>query len=193
MSMMKKISNFARDLFRDIGGAIQVEFAFVAPILMMLCLGGFEAGRFILLNMKLDKGANTIADVVSQSSEIQTADIDDVYSAVNYMVLPYDFGDQGIVIVSSVSLDSGGVPIVNWQYSGAGTLAGHPSKIGIEGETATLPDNFTLGSKENVIIAEVMYNYSPLTMPYIDPEDAIYKIAIYRPRLGALETLDGAS
>ena len=41
--------------WRDCRGAIAVEFAVVAPVLVALMIGTFEVTRYVLLHQKLDR------------------------------------------------------------------------------------------------------------------------------------------
>ena len=46
-----------------------------------------------------------------------------------------------------------------------------------------------MSDKENIIIAEVYYNYVPMIGGGVLSGKTLYKIAIYRPRLGDLTAL----
>lgn len=57
--------NALMPFLRDSRASILVEFAIIAPILIMMLLGGVELGRFILLDQKLDRTAMTVADLIA--------------------------------------------------------------------------------------------------------------------------------
>ncbi len=99
---------------------------------------------------------------------------------------PYDFGTDGIVHITSVTKDPNANPTIRWRHTGGGTLSGNDSRIGAVGVVANLPAGFTLNDRDNIIIAEVYYRYTPLLTQQVLGEMTLYKIAIYKPRLGAL-------
>lgn len=175
-------------LAHDNRGLAAMEFALCAPLLFMLFMGSYEVSRYILIMLKVEKTAYTIADVVAQSSTLSLSQMNQYVSASTQILLPYPFGTQGRVIVSSV-YQNGAVPpsTVRWQYSGGGTLA-RSSQVGVLNGAATLPAGMTLVDRENIIIAEVYYRYEPyFTLGVLDAHD-IYRTAIFKPRLGALTT-----
>ena len=51
---------------------------------------------------------------------------------------------------------------------------------------ATLPTGFTLNEKDNIIVAEVFYEYEPIAPGLLFDKAAIYRRAIFKPRLGLL-------
>lgn len=63
---------------RNNSGASAVEFAFVAPVLLLLLLGGFDLGRFILATQRVQAVANSVAEMIAEtpasSSALQPGD-----------------------------------------------------------------------------------------------------------------------
>lgn len=183
MSVMKTI----KKILSCDRGVAATEFALAFPVLMVLLLGSFELSRYIIMNQKLDHVAYTTADVIGQEETITTAQITDIMSAATEIMDPFEFGENGIVFISSVEQDPDDGPVIRWQRSGGGTYD-QESRLGEEGDVADLPVGFTLEDNENVIIAEVFYFYIPsITDDYfVDPEN--YAFAIFKPRYGALTT-----
>lgn len=170
-------------------GVAAVEFALMLPILLVLLLGGMDITRFMLYQQKVDRIAFTMADLVAQEQSVTTAQLNDIALGAAQIMQPFPFGAQGVVIVSSVYKDPNqAYPVIRWQYSGGGSL-GRSSKIGNVGGTPILPNGLTLNGKDNVIIAEVYYRFSPLYNSGYTPDTDIYKVSIYKPRLGALLSL----
>jgi Flp pilus assembly protein TadG len=177
-----------RGLWRCQRGVAATEFALAIPFLVLLLLGGFELSRYVILHQKLEKVAYTIADVVSQSEVITIAQLDQAVLAAGQIMEPFSFTQSGVVFVSSVYQNTGAVPTVRWQYSGGGILAA-ASALGIVGAVATMPNGLVLNNKDNIIVCEVFFRYTPLFSGGIlgDHED-IYKVTIFKPRLGVLTT-----
>lgn len=180
-------------LRRDRRGTLLVELAMAMPILVAIMLGGFEISRYVLLHQKLDRTVTSVGDLVSQAAAITEADMDSIFEAVQYVFSPFELGDKGIVIVSSIGRDGTDPPHINWQRSGAGSL-GTSSGIGVEGGNAALPAGFTIEAGETVIVAEVFYEFAPLMWPDVFEgamlSDVFYHRAFFRPRLAPLDTIE---
>ncbi len=176
-----------RKPLREESGSVLVEFALALPLLLLFYMGGVELTRFILINQKLEKTTSTVADVVAQATSIVTSDLVDLLSASQNLMDPYRFNTNGRIIITSVvqSTAPPALPVVRWQYCGGGTLTA-TSRIGAVGTSATLPTGFTLALGDDIIIAETFYNYTPMFGSQIVGPRNLYKVAYYRPRLGAL-------
>ncbi len=150
-----------QNFIRDERGFAASEFALWLPVLLLIVLGCFEATRYILIHQKLDRAASQAADLVGQSEGMTTAQLTVIYDAAIEQMKPYDLNTQGRIIVSSVVRPTGQPnPRVAWQRSHGPAIGS--SAIGAEGALATLPSNFSLSESEDVVAAEVFYQYQPI-------------------------------
>ncbi|HVR65088.1 MAG TPA: TadE/TadG family type IV pilus assembly protein [Verrucomicrobiae bacterium] len=150
-----------KNFIRDERGFAAGEFALWLPVLLLIILGCFEATRYILIHQKLDRAASQVADLVGQSDGMTTAQLTAVYDAAIEQMKPYDLNTQGKIIVSSVFRATGQPnPRVVWQRTHGASIGN--SAIGAEGAVADLPNNFTLAEAEDVVAAEVLYQYEPV-------------------------------
>ena len=177
-----------RRFARDDEGIAYLEFALALPLIIGMLLGGMEVTRYILIAQKVEKVSVTVSDVVAQSSTISTSELNNLITAAAQVMKPYTFGANAYVIITSVYKSGTNNPVVKWQYTGGGSWT-KASQIGIVGSTANLPNGFNLNDKENVIVAEVFYNYQPIFGSNILRGSQLYKFAIFKPRLGDLSTL----
>lgn len=184
LRMLKKYKWFARAQ----EGVAYVEFAITLPFLLALFMGSVDVTRYILIAQKVEKVSSTVSDLVAQYDDMTSGQLDILIQAAGEVMQPYSFGSGGYVIISSVTKTGSAAPIVNWQYSGGGSW-NRPSQIGTTGGAANLPAGFTMVSSDNVIIAEVFYNYSPLISNSVLSPGQIYKLSVHKPRLGALNSL----
>ncbi len=185
MSMCKKFLS----LLRAREGIAALEFALNLPLLLILGFGGFELSRYLLIQQKTDKIAYIVADVIAQStsSTLSNAQITQILTAAAQVMQPIPFGADGFVIVNSVTKTGTAAPKVSWQRTGGGTMT-RPSIVGQPNGTATLPGGITLVDKDNVIVVEVFYRYTPMFGGSYVASQQLYRNAIYKPRLGALTT-----
>jgi TadE-like protein len=205
-----------RKLLRNERGVAAIEFAFTAPPLMLLFVGLVEVSMKLWSTQKAEKLAVTISDVVAQAQTVTVVGLEDIVNATDDIMEPFDFGNNGKLIISSVYREEGeAVAKVNWQCTkdwAADADEDNPfpadSKVGDEGDDAVLPPELTLNEKENVIVAEVYYRYDPILPGLLFGENPLlqrligepvegqaseiaYRRAFFKPRLGALTNSPG--
>lgn len=178
-----------RGFTRNQRGSILVEMALLVPVLIMLLLGTFELGRYVLLHQKLTRVASNAGDLAARAESLSTNDLSQIFSAAEYLAQPFELGGNGLLIISSVGGSGATNPEVNWQQSGGGTGTGS-SALGSAGSTAALPDGLELREDQNVIIAEVFYSYVPYFFDKVIDAQEIYHAAVHRPRFGALTEIE---
>lgn len=170
-------------------GVAALEFALTLPIWLAMLLGGSDAALMLMQNQRVDRIAYSVTDIVTQSKLVTKADLNTILLAAGQLMEPFAFGNQGVVVITSLYKPAGQGTQVTWQYSGGGTLS-RGSKIGIvSGNSVTMPNGLVLNDNENVIVSEVYYTYNPLFVnagPLKAKE--MYGVAIYKPRLSPLIT-----
>lgn len=172
-------------------GVAALELALCMPLLILLVFGGWEICRFMLVQQKTEKMAFSTADVISQYQRVTVSEVSQVVAATEQIMKPFAFGANGVLILSSVSRDpTTQKQTVRWQCRSKNGLA-HDSSVGEVNRDATLPGGLLLDDKDNIIISEIYYRFTPLfrtvfTKPYI-----IGRSALFRPRLGTLTEAPG--
>lgn len=172
----------------DCSGVSAMEFALILPILMTLVFATAEFGRLIMITQKLQNGTFIIADLAARDETLTEDQLDNMFLALDNLIEPFEFGPSGTAIVSSITADIDGDPIINWQRNGAGTLE-QTSTVGLIGQEASLPESLTLAAGETILVAEVHYQYSPM-FEITGQGSLLSKFAYVRPRLGTLEALE---
>ena len=175
------------DLFRQDGrGTISVELAFALPVLTGLLMSGVEVTRYVLINQKLERAAATMGDLISRMPQLTEGDIASFFAASDHVMTPYDVQVDGRVIISSIAR-AGGAPEIIWQRTYG--LVGASSRFGGTGDAAVLPAGFEVRDNENVITAEVYFNFEPIMMTGILEAKQLYSSSVFRPRFGTLTTV----
>ena len=185
----RRLWRACRRFKEDRRGSFLVELALTLPVLLIIVIGSFDAGRYVLLHQKLNRAASTMADLVSRPSTISAGQIDLMFSAAAELVQPFDLTGSGHVIVTSVSKAAGDSARVDWQHTGGGSLSA-TSAVGTTGGSPTLPSGFTVRDGENLIVAEVFFDYEPYFLDFVLEPSVISHVAIRRPRRGDLSTLN---
>ena len=129
-------------LWRDDRGFSAAEFGLLLPILLMFSAGTIEYSRLILLTQKLQSSSFILADLTARDKTLSEEQLENIFLAIDNIVQPFEFADEGKAIVSSVGVDSSDQTVINWQRSGSGALSA-TSELGSEGGTADLPDDWT--------------------------------------------------
>jgi len=163
-----------RRFLRDKRGASAVEFAMLLPLMVTLYLGSVEISQGVGINRKVTLTTRTVADLASQVSSINNADMTNILNASSTVVAPYDVSKLKVV-VSAVTIDNAGVATVAW----SDTLNGTKRTVG---STVTLPTALNVANS-TLIWGEVTYDYRP-TIGYVISGTLTLSDKIYmRPRL----------
>ncbi len=187
-----------RRLAANNSGVALIEFALVMPLLLVLFIGTVEFGRLAIIQIKLDKAANTMADLVTQGTSVTQEQLNDFAGILPQIMQPFNY--SGSVVFSSVVQTSvpippcdgtGSLSCITWQHKA--TPSGPDSRIGAPADNATLPGGYDVHPAENVIVAEIFFNYAPMinATAYFVPSlqaQQLYKIAVFKPRQGTLTT-----
>ena len=176
-----------RSLWRDCRGVTAMEFGLILPVLVFLSVGTVEFGRMILLVQKVQNGTFVLADLAARDEELHEDQLNNMFLAVNNILEPFEFGDIGTAVVTSVTVNDDGDPIINWQRFGSGTLE-TDSEIGEEGDEAELPENIPLNVGETLIVSEVFFQYEPIFGLTAEPT-TLRRVAYVKPRIGTLQAL----
>jgi len=107
-------------LRRDERGVAFVEFAFAAPILLVLILGGLELVNYALAHMRVNQIAMTVADNAGRVvTGIDEANVYEVFAGAGVIGDPLDFETNGRIVLSSLQdneqTGNAAGQMINWQ------------------------------------------------------------------------------
>lgn len=118
----------ARD---GIGG---VEFALLAPVLIVLYLCAFELMTGFSVAKKVSMAASTVADLVSRADKISKTDLEGMVDVTDAVFAPYAVDNLSLKI-TGVTIDSARQATVAWSWSNSGAA---PYAVGA---TVAVPDD----------------------------------------------------
>ena len=156
-AVASNLSRHLRGLILDQRGVSAVEFAMLLPLMITLYLGAVEISQGVGIDRKVTLTTRTVADLASQVSSINNADMTNLLNASASVIMPYDTSKLKVT-VSQITIDSNGVAKIVW----SDTLNGTKRTVG---STVTLPTALNVAST-SLIWSEVAYSYTP-TIGYV--------------------------
>jgi Flp pilus assembly protein TadG len=194
---MTALANLARRFASSTRGIAAVEFAMIVPVLLLLFLASFDAGRAIAAYMKVKAAAFTVAAIANQYTTsingIQAADMTTITGSSAAVLSPYCHGlpcPPLVTKITQVKATSLTVATVSWSYSLNGSAY-------TAGTVWTLPPNFTTqytapsgGTVSGAcnsfpcyyVVAEVSYTYTPMFGSFVTGPIALTDSVYVTPR-----------
>ena len=139
---------------RDERGVSAIEFALIAPTLLVLYVGAVEFGNALTVDRRVGLVATTAADLVAQKKTTSNSELQDIGNAATSILTPYSTSPLKIVLTSVVA-DQNNKGKVAWSYGYNGGSAR------AKNSSYTVPEGLTQPNS-SVILAEVTYDFSPL-------------------------------
>lgn len=165
-----------RRLWADRSGVSAIEFSFICPLLIMLCLGCVAAVNGVILQRKVSQIAGTMANLVTQNVSVSSSTMSTYFGASTLIAAPYSSSPLTIVI-SCISIDSSGNATVSWSTNFNGSARS-------VGSSVTLPTAINVAST-SLIMSEVTYRYTPSVGTNIIGAVTLSKTMYMSPRLSS--------
>lgn len=106
---MKRIAHSARDLAqrfrRDRRGIAAIEFALVVPLMLVMYLGTIEISAAVSINRKVSRIASTVADLVTQQTEVTKSDLKGIMEIGSALLFPYN-SDTPVIRIVAIDVES---------------------------------------------------------------------------------------
>lgn len=136
---------------RETSGVSAVEFAMIAPFLLMLLWGSVAMSSSYTLSRRVTSMAGSAADLVARCVDINNQDLDDIKQAASKILDPFvTTGSNPSIEFVSIEKDANGNMQVDWSYPGSASMP------------AVDPNLIDSGS--SVIFAKVEYQSPPNTI-----------------------------
>lgn len=134
---LQKLNRTVRRLRSDRSGVGAVEFALIAPVLIILYMGSLEISVAMSVNKKLARAASTVADLVTQDSSVDKAFLNSMVNVAQSVMAPFP-ADGVKVKITGIAIDSSGIGKANWSWQDDGT------RPYTTGSTQTLPKELAI-------------------------------------------------
>jgi len=159
-SIWSRIKVSAAALWCDSRGIAATEFAFIAPLMLVMLFGTIEVSSGVAVDRKVTLVARTLSDLTSQSKAVGDADMTNFFAASYGIMWPYPSAPVRATISELYIDPNTSMARVQWSKGsaprGAGsTLGVPPGLIGRDSSGNILPNQY-------LIFSEVSYVYKPV-------------------------------
>ena len=129
-----------------------VEFAILLPLLLTIYIGSAEVAQGIAIKHKVTLTAHAVADLSTQFTAINNADMANIFKAASAIIAPY--ATSGLqATVSEIAVDGQGNATVAWSDSLNGTALP-------VGQAVTVPAALAVPNTY-LILGQAQYSYNP--------------------------------
>jgi Flp pilus assembly protein TadG len=169
-----RVQSAITGLMRDRRGVSSVEFALLLPVMLLLYLGTVEVSEAVAVDRKVTLTTRILADLASQVTSINNADMTNILNSAVAVIAPYDVTKFKIVL-SAITIDNAGIAKIAW----SDTLNGTKRTVGA---TVTVPTAIKINNT-TLIWGEATYDYKAV-VGYVVTGTLTLSDQIYmRPRL----------
>ncbi len=158
MGILRRLADMVRlrGFIADRRGVSAVEFALIAPILIMIYLALAELTLGMMASRRTSHLAATIGDLAAQSENLTDANIADLWAIGTSMMQPFDTSTNLKMRLTSVTMGTDGKAYVNWSQAKYMTPYAKNTPI----PTITTDQ---IAANESLMMTEVEYDYdSPI-------------------------------
>lgn len=149
-------------------GVAGIEFTIVAPILVLLLLGFYDAGTALAIYNKTRFATATLAQITNQYTTIHDTDMTQILGATTAVLAPYS-GTPATSNVSQIAISASGAATVSWSTNLS------------PGSKFTLPSTLAIPNSY-LIYATVSYTFTPVFSYFISGPIALSDSIYVSPR-----------
>lgn len=184
---MRRASRLGMRFALDRRGVAAVEFALIAPIMLLFYFGLAEFTQAMIAERKAIRTASAIGDLVAQNDAIAptgAGGISDVFNIASVLMKPFPTGTKLKLCVASVSADAQGKKTVDWSKNQNDTTC--PG----QGPTTMVISSDLLAANQSVIMSRVIYSYTSPMNETLKVNPTFTKTYYLRPRRSSKVTCD---
>jgi Flp pilus assembly protein TadG len=159
-----KMKNLLNKFKRNVAGIAAVEFALIAPLLMLMLFGALEVSRAVMMHKRFQRATAMIGDLVSREESIGESAgqgvlvLNGMMLSAAHIMQPFDMAtfNIGVFHVRAISATQ---TQADWQYTSSGGAAGSAL---ITCVPKAMPAAGMVNVGNAAIVVESSYTYTPL-------------------------------
>lgn len=163
--MWKKLHRTVSRFRKEHGGVGAVEFALIAPVLIVLYVGSLEISVAMSVNKKIARASSSVADLVTQQTTVNKTFLKTMVDVAESVVAPFSINGLKVA-VTGINIDASGNGVVAWSWNEANGQAYSP------GSTITVPTQLKIPSTFLVRTDVKMNHELMLILPGLKGVDA---------------------
>ena len=113
--ILARLNKTIRRFRGDRSGVGAVEFALIAPVLIVLYMGSLEISVAMSVNKKLARATSTVADLITQTDKVDKATLASMVNVAQSVMTPFRT-DQLKMKITGIAIDSSGVGKTAWSW-----------------------------------------------------------------------------
>ncbi|WP_315837323.1 TadE/TadG family type IV pilus assembly protein [Bradyrhizobium prioriisuperbiae] len=169
----------------DVRGVSAIEFAIIAPFMVLLFFGLFDVFNLVTAKRKVTITARTLSDIISQATKVDSGGVGSALDASQQIMKPFPITtDTTSQTVSEIKLlDNQGKGTVVWSET---RPTGGKTPTYKPGDVVTVPKELNPNNQVIYLVkSEIIYTYKPLTTTVISADFDLADLFYTRPRQSA--------
>lgn len=172
--MSRKARGFhsPRQFGRNHDGVAAVEFALLAPVMILLYFGMAELCQAHMAHKRMSHVTSMVADLTARAQSLSRSELNDIFNIGNQVMQPFSPGPLE-TRVSSITRDNTGVVRVDWSFA-----RGMAPRTG----TVVVPAGL-INNGESLIMSESIYDYDSPVDRFLPTVTELERTYYLRPRI----------
>ena len=159
-------------------GVAGIEFALIAPLMILAVLGTFEVGRYVRASTRVADAASSLADLVGQQTSVTSSSMTNFCNGSLLTLAPLATSTFAAAVASVTYYSSTGTRTSDWQDVTCGSATAMTNQV-------TLATPLTPNTGDSVIVVKATYVYTLSFATVLGSSLSITRFAYARPRTNA--------
>jgi Flp pilus assembly protein TadG len=178
----RKALDLWRRFGRDRTGVGAIEFAILAPVLLLLYLGALETTLALSAAKRASRASGSIADIVTQQSSVNKSFLATMPSAAGAIFAPFD--SSGLTLkITGITIDSSSKATVAWSWAQNGTTP-YSSGTAVSDVPTDMNKASSFLVRTELAIPYTLFTFGPSFLPSGTNTITIARKYFYRQRTG---------
>ena len=117
----KKIQKYGMRLINNEDGIGAVEFALLAPVLLLVYVGTVELSTALTVDKRITKASAITTDIIANLESVDKASLREMVGVAQSIVAPYDASTLRFQVVG-INVNSSGVATIAWSWNSAAVV-----------------------------------------------------------------------